>query len=115
MPKTGLSEKAAFFYSTCLSISPPCTVSLRNRIAGNSLLQRRFDKRRIKKVMKMKNSKKNRSFFRFGALLVLVALWVIVPFVIGDRTASAEEMVSDIVVAATLTGAPINGVTPSGF
>ena len=66
--------------------------------------------------MKMKNSKRNRSLFRFGALLVLVAMWVAAPFAIGDRTASAEEMLSDIFrVGANLTGAPINGVTPVGF
>lgn len=53
---------------------------------------------------------------RFGALLVLVALWVIVPFAIGDRTASAEELVSDVIrIGATMTGDPIGGVTPRGF
>ncbi len=66
--------------------------------------------------MKMKQSKGNRNFARFGALLVLVALWVIVPFAIGDNTASAEEILSDdIVIGATLTGAPIGGVSPTGF
>ena len=67
--------------------------------------------------MKMKQSKGNRNFVRFGALLVLVAVWVIIPFAIGDRTASAEEvMVSDVIrIGATLTGAPIGGVTPTGF
>ena len=64
----------------------------------------------------MKQTKTNRNLFRFGALLVLVAMWVIIPFAIGDRIASAEEVVSDVVrIGATLTGAPINGVTPSGF
>ena len=64
----------------------------------------------------MKNSKGNRNFLRFGALLMLVALWVIIPFAIGDRSASAEEMLSDdIRIGATLTGAAINGVTPAGF
>ena len=68
--------------------------------------------------MKMKESNRIPNFLRFGALLVLVALWVIVPFAIGDRTASAEEMapLSDVIrIGATLTGAPINGVTPAGF
>jgi len=67
--------------------------------------------------MKMKQSKGNRNLARFGALLVLVALWVVIPFVIGDRTASAESMIlSDVIrIGATLTGAPINGVTPQGF
>ena len=65
----------------------------------------------------MKNTKGNRNLSRFGALLVLVALWVIIPFAIGDRTASAEEIEpsGDIEIGATLTGAPINGVTPVGF
>ena len=65
----------------------------------------------------MKKSKGNRNLSRFGALLVLVALWVITPFAIGDRTASAEEMMlSDVIrIGANLTGAPINGVTPTGF
>jgi len=45
----------------------------------------------------MKQSKGNRNLARFGALLVLVALWVVIPFVIGDRTASAESMIlSDV-------------------
>ena len=64
----------------------------------------------------MKNSKRNHSFVRFGALLVLVALWVIIPFAVGDRTASAEEMLTDTFrIGASLTGAPIDGVTPAGF
>ena len=64
----------------------------------------------------MKQSKENRNLLRFGALLVVVALWVIIPFAIGDRTASAEEMLSDdIRIGATLTGAPIGGVSPTGF
>ena len=63
----------------------------------------------------MKQTKANHSLLRFGALLVLVALWVIVPFAIGDRTASAEGIVSDTRIGATLTGAPIGGVTPAGF
>ena len=64
----------------------------------------------------MKQKKTNRNLVRLGALLVLVAMWVIIPFAIGDRTASAEEMLSDdISIGATLTGSPINGVTPSGF
>ena len=64
----------------------------------------------------MKKIKTNRNLLRFGALLVLVAMWVITPFAIGDRTASAEEMISDVIrIGATLTGAPINGVTPTGF
>ncbi|MEO8573456.1 MAG: FG-GAP-like repeat-containing protein [Pyrinomonadaceae bacterium] len=65
--------------------------------------------------MKQKNG--NRNFLRFGALLVLMALWVIIPFAIGNRTASAEEMLlSDVIrLGATLTGAPISGVTPTGF
>ena len=65
--------------------------------------------------MKQKNA--NHNFARFGALLVLVALWVVLPFAIGNRTASAEEtLLSDVVrIGANLTGASIGGVTPAGF
>jgi len=62
--------------------------------------------------MKQKNA--NRNFVRFGALLALIAMWVIIPFAIGDSTASAEVL-SDIRIGATLTGAPIGGVSPAGF
>ncbi len=65
--------------------------------------------------MNMKKTKSNRSLARFGALLVLVALWVFIPFAIGDRTASAEELLSDTRIGASLTGAPIGGVSPAGF
>jgi hypothetical protein len=65
--------------------------------------------------MNMKLSNGKRNLARFGALLVLVALWVIIPFVIGDRTASAEELLSDTQILATLTGSPIDGVTPTGL
>lgn len=63
----------------------------------------------------MKQTKGNLNFTRFGALLALVAIWVVIPFAIGDRTASAEEVVSDVTIVAALTGAPIGGVTPTGF
>lgn len=63
----------------------------------------------------MKQIKTNRNLVRFGALLVLVAMWVIIPFALGDRIASAEEIVSDTRIGATLTGAPIGGVSPAGF
>ncbi len=63
----------------------------------------------------MKQKYANRNLTRFGALLVLVAIWVIIPFAIGDRTASAEEMISDIRIGASLTGAPIGGISPAGF
>lgn len=65
--------------------------------------------------MKMKMKNPNRNLIRFGALLALVAMWMIIPFAIGDRSASAEEMLSDIRIGATLTGAPIGGVSPAGF
>ena len=64
--------------------------------------------------MKQKNG--NHNVARFGAVPVLVALWVILPFAIGNRTASAEEMVTDVLrIGAGLTGASIGGVIPSGF
>ena len=65
----------------------------------------------------MKQTKGNRNLARFGALLVLVAMWVIIPFAIGDQTASAEaSLVSDVIrIGATLNGAPIGDVTPRGF
>ena len=70
----------------------------------------------MKKVMTMKKKNTNRNQIRFGALLALVAMWVIIPFAIGDRAASAEELLSDVIqITANLTGSPINGVTPSGF
>jgi hypothetical protein len=65
--------------------------------------------------MKMKQSKANRSLIRFGALLALVAMWVVIPFAIGDRSASAEELLGEIRIGATLTGAPIGGVSPAGY
>src|SRR5688572_18866443 len=66
--------------------------------------------------MKMKQKNANRNLTRFGALLALVAMWVIIPFAIGDRAVSAEAMLSDVIrIGATLTGDPINGVTPRGF
>src|SRR5687767_11106149 len=66
--------------------------------------------------MKMKQKNANRNLIRFGALLALVAMWVIIPFAIGDRAVSAEAMLSDVIrIGATLTGEPINGVTPRGF
>ena len=58
----------------------------------------------------------NRNLARFGALLVLVAMWVFIPFAIGDQTASAETLVSDVIrLGANMTGAPIGDVTPRGF
>lgn len=63
----------------------------------------------------MKQKKTNRNFVRFGALLALVAMWVVIPFALGDRTASAEEMLRDEVrLGATLTGDAIGGTTPRG-
>ncbi len=64
--------------------------------------------------MKQKNT--NRKLIRFGAVLALVAMWVIVPFAIGDRSVSAEGMLGDeIQIVATLAGSPIGGVAPTGF
>src|SRR5688572_8116595 len=65
--------------------------------------------------MKMKQNKGNRNSVRIGAVLALIAIWVAAPFALGDRAASAEEVVSDTRIGATLTGAPIGGVTPAGF
>jgi hypothetical protein len=64
----------------------------------------------------MKQTAKNRNLFKVGAVLLLVALWVVIPFALNDAKVSAEEMMfSDTRIQASLTGAPINGVTPTGF
>lgn len=63
----------------------------------------------------MKQTAKNRNLFKVGAVLLLVALWVVIPFALNDAKVSAEEMLSDTRIQASLTGAPINGVTPTGF
>jgi hypothetical protein len=66
--------------------------------------------------MKMKQTKGNRKIVRLGAVVALIAMWVVIPFAIADRTASAEELLSDVIVLrATLTGAPIGGMAPAGF
>jgi hypothetical protein len=66
--------------------------------------------------MKIKQAKGNRNLVRFGAVAALIAMWVIIPFALGDRTASAEALVSDVIrIGANLTGAPIDNVTPRGF
>ena len=48
-------------------------------------------------------------------MLLLVALWVVIPFALNDAKVSAEEMMSDTRIQASLTGAPIGGVAPAGF
>jgi hypothetical protein len=63
----------------------------------------------------MKQTAKNRNLFKVGAVLLLMALWVVIPFALNDAKVSAEEMLSDTRIQASLTGAPINGVNPTGF
>ncbi|HEY0426231.1 MAG TPA: FG-GAP-like repeat-containing protein [Pyrinomonadaceae bacterium] len=63
----------------------------------------------------MKQTAKNRNLFKVGAVLLLAALWVVIPFALNGSKASAEEMISDTRTQASLTGAPINDVTPAGF
>ena len=46
--------------------------------------------------------------------MLLAAFWVSIPFILNDKTVSADEL-SDTRIQATLSGAPINGVTPAGF
>lgn len=62
----------------------------------------------------MKETAINRNVLRIGAVLCLVAMWVVLPFALGDKTVSADEL-SETRIGATLTGAPIGGVTPAGF
>ncbi len=63
----------------------------------------------------MKQTAKNRNLFKVGAVLLLAALWVVIPFALSDSKVEAEEMLSDTRIQASLTGAPINGVAPAGF
>src|SRR5215203_62748 len=62
----------------------------------------------------MKQTAKNKNLFRIVAVLLLAAFWVMIPFILNDKTVSADEL-SDTRIQATLSGAAINGVTPAGF
>lgn len=70
--------------------------------------------KKFRKVIKMKLTAKNRNLFKTGAVLLLAAFWMIIPLALNGFQAGAEEM-RDTRIQATLTGAPINGVTPTGF
>lgn len=62
----------------------------------------------------MNKTAKNRKFLKIGAVLLLAFAWAIVPFATNDSIVKAD-IASDIRIGATLTGAAIGGVTPSGF
>ena len=62
--------------------------------------------------MKDKNTKRN--LLRVGGVFALMALWVLLPFVLNEKIVSADEL-GDTRIQASLSGAPINGVTPAGF
>src|SRR5215203_3782721 len=62
----------------------------------------------------MKQTAKNKNMFRIVAVLLLAAFWVMIPFILNDKTVSADEL-SDTRIQASLSGAPVNGVTPAGF
>ena len=64
--------------------------------------------------MKDKNIKRN--LLRIGSIFALMALWVLLPFVLNGKIVSAsDDFFSDTRHQASLSGAPINGVTPAGF
>ena len=62
----------------------------------------------------MKKTAQNKNMFRIVAVLLLAALWVMIPFILNDKTVSADTL-SDTRIQASLSGAPVNGVTPAGF
>src|SRR5215204_482997 len=62
----------------------------------------------------MKQTAKNKNLFRIVAVLLLTAFWIMIPFILNDKTVSADEL-SDTRIQASLTGAPIGGVAPAGF
>ena len=62
----------------------------------------------------MKQTAKKKNLFRITAVLLLAAFWVMIPFILNDKTVSADEL-SDTRIQASLSGGAINGVTPAGF
>ncbi len=62
----------------------------------------------------MNKTAKNRHLLKIGSVLLLAFAWAIIPFVMNDSIVEADND-SDIRIGATLTGAAIGGVTPSGF
>jgi len=62
----------------------------------------------------MKKTATNKHLFRIVAALLLAAFWVMIPFILNDKKVSADEL-SDTRIQATLSGSPINNVTPAGF
>ena len=62
----------------------------------------------------MNKTTKNLNLLKIGAVLVLAFAWAMIPFALNDSVVQAD-VDSDIRIRASLTGAAINGVTPSGF
>ena len=62
----------------------------------------------------MKKTAKKRNLLKIGAVLMLAFAWAVIPFAMNDSIVEAN-VASDIRISASLSGAAINGVTPSGF
>ena len=62
----------------------------------------------------MKTTAKNRNLLKIGAVVMLAFVWAIIPFAMNGSIVEADGD-SDIRISASLSGAAINGVTPSGF
>jgi len=63
----------------------------------------------------MKKTAKNLNLMKIGAVLMLAFAWAIIPFVMNNTIVEASDDSSDIRISATLTGAAMGGVMPSGF
>lgn len=63
----------------------------------------------------MKDTNTKRNLLRVASVLTLMGVWVLLPFILNGKIVSAAGFFSDTRIQASLTGAPINGVTPSGF
>ncbi|CAA9389544.1 MAG: hypothetical protein AVDCRST_MAG74-908 [uncultured Pyrinomonadaceae bacterium] len=63
----------------------------------------------------MTKTVKNRNLLKISAVLMLAFAWAIVPFTVNDTIAEASDISGEVRIGATLTGAAIGGVTPSGF
>ncbi len=63
----------------------------------------------------MKQTAKKKNLFRISAVLALMAAWAIIPFILNDGKVSADIMSWVVRIEASMSGAPIGGVTPSGY
>ena len=60
----------------------------------------------------MNKTAKNRNLLKIAAVLMLAFAWAIIPFVMNDTIVEASD---EVRISASLTGAAIGGVVPSGF